>query len=379
MKIAVYAIYKNEPHELEGFLHSACDADYVLICDTGGDTGGAAKNALHVPGVHIQNICVNPWRFDKARDAALALLPSDIDVCIALDMDERLEPGWREEIERIWVLGETTRMRYLFDWGSGIQFKAEKIHTRNGYRWHHPVHEQLRPDLRVPEVWAETDKLLITHHPDPTKSRGQYLDLLKLSVQEDPNCPHNAFYYARELYFYARHEDAIVEAKRYLNLPGATWNHERAFAWRVIAKSHAALEQDDQARPAFLTAIKAAPHLREARVEYSQYLHDKKDWPLCLSQALAALSITDKQLDYTMDPSAWGAWPFDLASIAAFNLGNYSTAFEFVNKALDLDPTNERIAANYIKMRDAATAPTLEPTPAKQTREIWVNIYKDGA
>ena len=51
--------------------------------------------------------------------------------------------------------------------------------------------------------------LLAVHMPDPTKSRGQYMDLLELSVKEDPRCPRNAFYYARELSFNERWEQAI--------------------------------------------------------------------------------------------------------------------------------------------------------------------------
>jgi len=387
MKIAVYAIYKNEPHEVEGFVQSAAAADHILICDTGSDEdkipfdGDVGTVQAISRECYIRTISINPWRFDRARDAALALLPADIDVCIALDMDERLEPGWREEIERLWVLGETTRMRYLFDWGSGIQFKAEKIHARNGYRWHHPVHEQLRHDLRTPEVWADSDKLLITHHPDPNKSRGQYLDLLKLSVQEDPTCPHNAFYYARELYYHGFYADAHDAAHKYLQMDAATWPHERAYAWRVIADCVKHIPgYEAKVVPAYITAISEAPELREARVELAQWYHDKQDWDACLKYARAALDITEKQLNYTMNPAAWGAWPWDLASIAAHHLGDARGAYDYAATAHILDPTNERIAANVDCFRlalEVADEAICVPLDGKvpQTREVWLNMY----
>lgn len=384
MRIAVYAIYKDEPHEVAGFLESAKDADHILICDTGSADGNGASaaytNALipFMDATRYRNIHINPWRFDRARDAALALLPADIDVCIALDMDERLESGWREEIERLWVLGETTRMRYLFDWGSGIQFKAEKIHARNGYRWHHPVHEQLRHDLRTPEVWAESDKLLITHHPDPNKSRGQYLDLLKLSVQEDPTCPHNAFYYARELFYHGFYADAFDAAHKYLQMDAATWPHERAYAWRVIANCAKHIPgYEAKVVPSYMTAIGEAPELREARVEFAQWYHDKQDWDRCLKYARAALDIEEKQLNYTMNPAAWGAWPWDLASIAAHHLGDAKGAYAYAATAYSLDPTNERIAANADCFRLALALLPQAPLNGKvpQTREFWLNIY----
>ena len=187
MKIAVYAISKNEADFVERFCKSAIDADLILIADTG-STDKTIEIAKSQPKTIVHNIFISPWRFDKARDTALALIPADFDICISLDLDEMLEPGWREEIVRVWK-DDTTRLRYKFDWGCGISFYYEKIHHRKGYHWHHPVHEYPRPDGRITEIYAHTDKLLVSHHPDPTKSRGQYLDLLRLAIKEDPHCP----------------------------------------------------------------------------------------------------------------------------------------------------------------------------------------------
>ena len=235
MKIAVYAISKNEEQFVQRFCDSAQDADLILIADTG-STDKTVEKALEC-GAKVYDICISPWRFDKARDAALSLIPRDFDVCISLDLDEVLEPGWREEIERVWT-EQTTRLRYKFDWGCGISFFYEKIHHRHGYHWHHPVHEYPRPDNRIQEVYAHTDMLLVSHHPDPTKSRGQYMPLLELAVKEDPHCPRNAFYHARELTFYDRWEEAVKALNSYLAMPEATWANERCYAMRLLGKAH---------------------------------------------------------------------------------------------------------------------------------------------
>jgi len=123
MKIAVYAISKNEEQFVERFCKSAIDADLILIADTGSTDNTVAEAKKY--GAEVYSISVRPWRFDKARDTALNLIPGDYDVCISLDLDEVLEPGWREEIERVWK-PETTRLRYKFDWGQGISFFYEK-------------------------------------------------------------------------------------------------------------------------------------------------------------------------------------------------------------------------------------------------------------
>ena len=78
MKIAVYAISKNEEQFVKRFCESAKDADMVLIADTG-STDNTAQVAKEC-GAVVHDICISPWRFDKARDTALALIPRDYDV-----------------------------------------------------------------------------------------------------------------------------------------------------------------------------------------------------------------------------------------------------------------------------------------------------------
>lgn len=343
MKICVYAISKNEERFVKRFCDSAKDADLILIADT-----GSTDNTVQLArenGAMVYDICISPWRFDKARDAALALIPRDFDVCISLDLDEVLEPGWREEIERVWK-ENTTRLRYKFDWGQGIMFYYEKIHHRHGYHWHHPCHEYPRPDGRIQEIYANTDKLLVSHHPDPTKSRGSYLNLLELSVKEDPSCPRNAFYYARELTFYKKWVEAIVALMKYLDNPNANWQNERCYAMRLLGKCYLELNQIESAKSWLIKATREAPNTREPWVELAELAYNRHDWNLCLSSIESALKIENKDLVYTMDPTVWGSKPYDLGAIAAWNLGKVKTAQLYGKKAVELNPNDERLQNN---------------------------------
>lgn len=351
MKIAVYAISKNEAHFVKRFCESAKDADLILIADTG-STDGTTELAAEC-GAIVHDICITPWRFDTARNAALALVPRDIDICISLDLDEVLEPGWREEVERVWK-SETTRMRYLFDWSAGVKFLSEKIHARHGYLWHHPCHEYPVPDGRITEVWAQSDKLLVTHHPDPTKSRGQYLDLLALSIKEDPRCPRNAFYYARELFFYSKWHEAIAALNKYLAMPEAIWLDERCYAYRVLGKCYAELKDYTNAESYFLRACSESPNTREPWCELAMLYYRQSRWPECYAASNRALGIKDRALVYTCDPAAWGDWPHDLAAISAHHLGMREAAIRHGEAAVELSPTNKRLVDNLNYYRGVA-------------------------
>ena len=347
MKIAVYAISKNEEKFVKSFCESAKDADYILIADTG-STDNTVEEAKKY-GATVVSINVMPWRFDKARDAALHLLPRDIDICVSLDLDEVLEPGWKEEIERVWT-PETTRLRYKFDWSSGIVFYSEKIHSRDGYHWHHPCHEYIRPDHRTKEVFATTDKLLVSHHPDPTKSRGHYLELLEMSVKEDPTCPRNAFYYARELTFYHEWQKAIDFINAYLAMPTASWLNERSYAMRLLGKCHDELGQDGLSW--YRKAVAEDPTVREPWCDLALACSNRQLWEESYGAAKSALRITEKELVYTVDQSNWEAKPHDLAAIAAYHLGLKEEALKQGKLALEFEPTNERLIKNLEFYKD---------------------------
>lgn len=345
MKVAVYTIALNEKQFVDKWYESAKDADYLLIADTG-STDGTVERAKEL-GINVINVFVKPWRFDIARNASLAAIPADIDYCIALDMDEVLMPNWRDELEKSLDVA-ATRPRYQYTWSwvneekgiPGLQYGGDKIHSRFGYQWKHPVHEVLVRYGETPEKQTWTG-LEIHHHPDHTKPRSQYLPLLAQSVQESPDDDRNAFYYARELYFYSRYAEAAAEFKRHLSLPTATWAPERAASMRYLAKC-----EPNNAGEWLGKAVKESPGRRESLVELALYHYKRENWEKCYKNAKEATLITEKPLDYLCEEFAWGASPHDLVAISAFNLGNYEEAVASNKVALSLEPDNQRLIKN---------------------------------
>jgi tetratricopeptide (TPR) repeat protein len=339
MRIAVYTIAKNEEQFVKRWADSCAEADHRLILDTGStdDTFAIAYGE----GIDVRQRTFTPWRFDHARNYALAKLPNDIDICIALDMDEVLQPGWRQALEAI--PAGTTRPRYKYVWSwnpdgsEGLVYGGDKIHTRHGYQWKHPVHEVLKPNIVEKQHWV--DGLEIHHHPDHTKSRGQYFDLLKLAVEEDPRDDRNQFYLAREYFFNGQYELAQYHFMHHLDL--SMWNPERAASHRYIAKMR------PQAREFHLyRAIAEDRGRRESWVDLAKYYYDIQDWTACYHTIHMALAITEKPLDYLCEAEAWGWLPHDLAAISAYHLGLTDEAFEHGATAVALNPSDERLQSN---------------------------------
>lgn len=340
MKIAVCAIAKNEAKHIERWAESCVDADYRFILDTGStdDTVTMAQQT----GVTVAQQVFNPWRFDHARNAVWDHLPDDIDFVVWLDMDEVLIPGWREALEAI--PAGTTRPRYKYVWSwkpdgtEGLVYGGDKICTRHNYTWVHPCHEVLTP-VGINEVTHWVDGLEIHHHPDPTKSRAQYFDLLKLAVEERPHDDRNQYYLAREYYFHGEYGLAQYHFKQFLML--SNWAPERAAARRYIARMRPGHEE-----PLLYQAVEEDPNRRENWFELAVHYYNKKDWRAVVACCEMMFRITEKPLDYLCDANAWGADPYDYMAIACYHLQRYDEAREYGMKALELRPDDPRLRDN---------------------------------
>ena len=342
-KIAVYTITKNEEQFITRWAESAAKADYRVVVDT-----GSTDNTVEVAqaaGCIVHQITVSPWRFDDARNASLALLPSDADWCIALDADEVLVPGWRSYMD--YIPDGVTRPRYRYTWSwnedgtPGLVYMGDKIHSRNGYRWMHPVHEVLTPTGQT-EVHYQVG-LEIHHHPDSTKSRGQYLPLLEQAVKERPWDDRNAHYLAREYYYRGMTDLAVAEFKRHLALETAKWPAERARSMRYLAEL-----LPEERFSWLMKALSEDQNRRETWVDLAKFWYEQERWPECFAACQRALSFQERTFDYLTEAEAWGYLPYDYAAISAYHMGMDDTARVLGQKAIELNPTDPRLQENMV-------------------------------
>lgn len=348
MKIAVYTVALNEEQFVERWFNSAKSADYLLIADT-----GSSDKTIQIArdlGINVFSISINPWRFDDARNAALSLIPNDVDYCVSLDMDEILSDNWREELEKLESIPVTRPIHRLVtsfdeDGNPGVEFDALRIHSRHGHRWKYPIHESVC-FYGIEEVRQDVD-IKIYHHPDNNKSRSQYLPLLEMAAKEDPASDRCAHYYARELFYYARCEEATKEFKRHLSLPSAFWKPERCESMRYLAKCN-----PEEAERWLRLAIAECPERREPFVDLAQHFYDILDWVKVKEYSELALNIKEKFLGYFCESDAWGWKPHDLLALAEYNLGAYNKALDHGKMALALNE-DERLRTNVVFYEDA--------------------------
>ena len=348
-KVAVYAICKNEENFVDRWMDSMSEADAIYVADTGSSDGTVKK--LQDRGAIVNEIRVVPWRFDEARNISMSFIPEDFDICVCTDLDEVFENGWRTLLENAWT-EHTTRLSYMFTWSfnddgtPGVTFWQEKTHARDGFQWVHPVHEVLKYSGKRPDVYAKEGRIHLNHYPDKTKSRGQYLELLELSVQESPDDDRNMHYLGREYMFYKNWNKCIETLKKHLSLPTATWKDERSASMRYIARAYRAKNNMQEARRWLYRAISETPYLREPYVEMARLAYAQNDWTGVIHMAEEALKIKERPQSYINEGFCWDHTIYDLAAIAFYNLGLYENALNFAQTAAEMSPQNERLQKN---------------------------------
>lgn len=149
MKIAVYGIARNEEKNINEWFESSKNADYHLILDTGSsDNTVSIANDL---GISVHEAFFSPWDESMAKNVAMSLLPKDIDLCILLDLDQRIcTKNWKNILIKILDNKKYNILTNdLIDNVDFVNNNANKsistnIHSRQNCYWH-----MYRPRLKT--------------------------------------------------------------------------------------------------------------------------------------------------------------------------------------------------------------------------------------
>lgn len=353
-KISVYAITKNEEQNVIDWYNSMKEADEIIVLDTG-STDNTVKYLKKCPKIKVFEEKIIPWRFDNARNKSLSYVSEDTNICICTDLDERFEPGWRREVEKFWT-PTATRGKYLYNWSfdeygnPGTTFYLNKMHTRNDYKWTHPVHEVLTCFKEEHEILIPN--IVLNHYQDYTKKRSSYLPLLELSVKEDPTDDRNMHYLGREYMYYKKWDKAISTLHKHLKLKKATWKDERCASMRYIAYSYFNKGYIEESIMWYKKAIEEAPYLREPYFDLGYMYYTIKDYKSSEKYLKQALKIKEKTISYINEEKAWNETIYDLLSISCFYNSKFNQSLKYLNKALKINNKDERLLENKKIIKD---------------------------
>lgn len=351
-KIAVYAMTKNEEQFVDKWVDSMQEADYITVLDTG--STDRTVELLKARGVHVETKVINPWRFDVARNESMKLIPEDANICVCTDLDELFEPGWADALRKYWQ-DDTEKMKYLYTWNhddmgnSLIEIWYEKIHDNSGnWYWDMPVHEALTFKLnRAPKMdWVPREEMHLHHWPDLSKSRGQYLHLMKMGIDQKPNDFIQQWYYGRELFYHKRYEDSINQLEFVKTMPFVGFEYQRAASLVFLGHGYKAIGDYKKAEEAYIMSANQINDVREPMLYLTEMYYEIQRWYACVDAGLRALDISYVQGSWYEDKTNYEDKPHDFLAIAFYNVGDYQKALEHINIALGYKPYDLRLQNN---------------------------------
>jgi len=319
MTPVIYTISKNEAANVEGFMASAQGAA-VYVLDTGSTDNTVELLRQHGASVTVQTI--DPWRFDHAREAALALVPNDPDIlCVSIDMDERLEEGWQDKLKAEWQKGcNFGNYRYIGEWRDAertipaVESARTRLHARQGFHWERAVHEIPVADATTQMRTCDTS-ILVRHYPDGRQRN--YAPLLTTILEANPNDADARLQRGGEFAQKEEWDNALIDYQAWLRLSQGddrpVVRYRRATTFIAMATCYYHLGQQDRCLRAFFEAVAAEPICREAWVHLANAHATSGDYAMALACAQKAIAIQQAPYYACVDSFCWSDFPNKLA------------------------------------------------------------------
>ena len=236
--ISLCMIVKNEEDVLKRCLESVCDTvDEIIIVDT-----GSTDSTKEIAGSFTENVYDFKWVDDFAAARNFSFSKATMQYCMWLDADDVL---LEEDRKKLLLLKETlepnTAVVMLpyhtgFDENGNITFSYYReriLKNHMGFVWQGAVHEAISPSGEI-----YYGNVAITHqklHPsDPDRNLKIFEKLLSEGKTLEPR---QQFYYARELYYHARYEEAITILRSFLE-EGLGWIENHIDACKLLAQCY---------------------------------------------------------------------------------------------------------------------------------------------
>jgi hypothetical protein len=121
---------------------------------------------------------------------------------------------------------------------------------------------------------------------------------------------------------------------------------------RFIARSYLGKGDSRQAEMWALKSCAEAPGEREPWLDLARIYYATHQWEGLYYATKRMLTITDRPKSYICETDAWGGFPYDYASIAAYNLGILGEAEELCKKAIEIEPGDQRLKNNLLLIQE---------------------------
>ena len=306
------------------------------------------------------------FRFDNARNASFANVPSDYDWILWMDTDdvflggENLKPlannGIKDGVEAYYFnylyqveTDEQGRVKHVL-----IQHLRERLMRNAGlFEWVAPIHETLIEKRATSKIDSKLCEIVhLAEDKDRVKSMMRNLTNLEFSVYDTEGKDPRPIYYLAKIYV-DLHTPENNERARKLIMKYLTgdnqsgWPDERAQAWEYLAELYRRDGEFNNAVKACMNGIIEVPDVPSLYLMLAMIECNRNDWPKALFWVKLSSSVPEKKTTLVSNPKDIQTKTLEILFNASLNTGNIDNAWAAMLKLKELHVGNPSIDESY--------------------------------
>lgn len=345
--ISLCMIVKNEEDVLDRCLASVKDAvDEIIIVDT-----GSTDRTKEIAREYTPHVYDFEWVDDFSAARNFSFSKATMDYWMWLDADDILT---KKDMKKLKQLKKTLDPRtdvvmlqyqVAFDDNGNpvFSYNRERIIRRTDkLPWQGFVHEAISPHGKVVhgDVCVQHRKL---KPGDPDRN----LRIFEKQIADGtPLCPRETYYYARELYYHRRYEDAITTFRSFLQEETA-WVENRIEACQILSYCLYAVKRETEALDALFHSFLFDNPRSEICCDIGKYFYDRKKYNQSkFWYELALKNNKNPNASGFVSLDCYDFIPYLQLCLCHYYLGNVELANEYNEKAGALKPQNAAYLIN---------------------------------
>jgi len=340
-------IVRDEEAVLGRCLASAADlVDEIILVDT-----GSVDRTKEIAADYTDKIFDFPWRDDFAAARNASFAQASCDYCMWLDADDVLEEADRKEFLRLRASlspeVDVVMMPYHtgFDGAGNVTFSYYReriVKNHRGMVWKGAVHEAI--ETRGNVIFSSC---AVSHRKEGPGDPDRNLRIFQAMLERGEVLePREQYYYARELYYHRRWEEALVLLEAFLD-QRLGWVENRIDACRLCAQCRGELGQEEQALEALFRSFAYDLPRAEVCCEIGERFLNRKDWEKAAYWYRRALDCLRRdETGGFVQPDAYGYLPCIQLCVCCSRLGREEEAEAWNERAASFKPQDPCVAHN---------------------------------
>ncbi|MEW9096447.1 MAG: glycosyltransferase [Clostridiaceae bacterium] len=345
--ISLCMIVKDEQDVIARCLDSIKDiVDEIIIVDT-----GSTDNTKEIIKIYTDKVFDFKWIDDFSAARNYAFSKATKDFILWLDADDVILEEDREKFKELKQnlnnKVDAVMMKYnaAFDENGNVtlSYFRERLSNRtSNYQWMEPVHEYLKVSGKI----INSD-ICITHKKECESAKGRNLSIYQKAICQGVSLtPRALYYYARELYYNEKYDDAIRYFKRFLDIEEG-WVEDNINACYILSICYNELNDKKNMFKVLLKSFEYDTPRAEICCQLGYYYFDNKDYNRAIFWYKLALEL-EKPVDSWgfISHDHWGYIPCMQLCVCYDKLGNIEEAIKYNNKAEEYKPNDSAVAYN---------------------------------